>query len=77
MGNEKQGLGTRDEGLPSAGACQHHSLNLSCDSKRPTNLEKEFFFRQNNAGMSMKTKDRCGKTGGEAGMLLKTQTVTR
>ena len=47
VGNEKQGLGTGgwgDEGLPTAGACQHHSLNLSCGSRRLTNLEKEFSF---------------------------------
>jgi hypothetical protein len=32
--------------------------------------EKEFFFCMSNAGMLLKTKDRCGKGGGEAGMLL-------
>jgi hypothetical protein len=38
------GWGLGDEGLPAAGARQHHSPNLSCDSRKPTNLEKEFFF---------------------------------
>jgi hypothetical protein len=42
MKNRCWGLG--DEGLPTAGACQHHSLNLSCGSRKPINLEKEFFF---------------------------------
>ena len=47
--NEKQGRGTGgwglgDEGLPTVGACQHHSLSLSCGSRKPTNLEEEFFF---------------------------------
>jgi hypothetical protein len=49
VGNEKQGRGTAvwglgDQGQPAAGACQHHSHNLSWGSKKPTNLEKEFFF---------------------------------
>jgi hypothetical protein len=61
VGNEKQGLwtggwGLEDEGLPIARACQHHPLNLSCGSRKPTNLEKEFSFWRNDAGMSMKTK---------------------
>ncbi len=33
--------------------------------------------RTSNAGMSLKTKDRCGKLGQEAGMSLKTKVVTR
>jgi len=32
--------------------------------------EKEFFFCMSNAGMLLKTKDRCGKGWAEAGMLL-------
>ena len=61
MGNEKQGLGTGgwglgDEGLPAAGGCQHHSLNLSCGSRKPVNLEKKFFFLGSDAGMLLKTK---------------------
>jgi len=31
---------------------------------------KTSFFCTSNAGMSLKTKDRCGKSGGKAGMLL-------
>jgi hypothetical protein len=41
---KNRGWGLGDEGLPAAGECKHHSLNLSCDSRKPTNLEKEFFF---------------------------------
>ena len=33
--------------------------------------------RTSNAGMSLKTKDRCGKLGQEAGMSMKTNVVTR
>ena len=43
VGKEKQGLGAGDWGLgaggtkalPAADACQHHSLNFSCGSRRP------------------------------------------
>jgi hypothetical protein len=41
---KNRGWGLVDEGLPIAGARQHHSLNLSCGSRKPTNLEKEFSF---------------------------------
>jgi hypothetical protein len=46
VGNEKQvlGLGTGDEEPPAADACQHHSLNFSCGSRKPTNLQKSFIF---------------------------------
>jgi isoaspartyl peptidase/L-asparaginase-like protein (Ntn-hydrolase superfamily) len=49
VGNEKQVLGAwdgrlGDEGLPGAGASQHHSLNLSCSSGELINLEKKIFF---------------------------------
>jgi len=60
------GWGLGDEGLLPADACQHHSLDLSCGSRKPTNLEKELFFLPIDAGMLLKTKDRCGKNGGEA-----------
>jgi hypothetical protein len=66
-GLEARGLG--DEGLHIAGACQHHSFNLSCGSRKLTNFEKEFFFLTDDAGMSMKTKDRCGKLWTKPGML--------
>jgi hypothetical protein len=56
-----RGWGLGGEGLSATGAFQHHSLNLSCGSRKPANLEKESFFCMNDAGMSMKTKDRCGK----------------
>ena len=39
-----RGWGLGDEGLPAAAARQHHSLSLSCGSRKPTNLEKEFPF---------------------------------
>jgi hypothetical protein len=42
MQNRVQRLGPGDENLPTAGACQHHPLNLSCSSRKPTNLEPEF-----------------------------------
>ena len=38
------GRGLRDEALAAADSCQHHSLNLSCGSRKPTNLEENFFF---------------------------------
>jgi hypothetical protein len=38
------GWGLGDEGLPAAGACQHHSLDLSCGSRKPTNPEEGLFF---------------------------------
>jgi len=41
---KNRGWGLADEGLPAAGACQHHSLNLSCGSRKPANVEREFFF---------------------------------
>ena len=44
MKNRGYGQGTGGEGLPAADACQHHSLNLSCGSRKPTDLEKEFLF---------------------------------
>jgi len=49
VGNQKEvlgarGLGLGDEGLPAASACQHHSLNLSCRPRNPTNLEEDFLF---------------------------------
>jgi hypothetical protein len=31
---------------------------------------RKILFRPNDAGMSMKTNDRCGKSGNDAGMLL-------
>jgi hypothetical protein len=37
--------------------------------------EKEFFFCTNHAGMSLKTKDRCGKRCEEAGMSLITKEI--
>jgi hypothetical protein len=51
VGNEKQGLGTGglgtwDEALPAAGACQHHPLNLFCGSIKPTNLKKNSFLAE-------------------------------
>jgi len=44
---------------------------------RRMHREKRILFFANNAGMSMKTKDRCGKRGGEAGMFMKTKVVMR
>jgi hypothetical protein len=38
------GWGRGNEGLPATGACQHHSLDLSCGSRKPTNPEKGLFF---------------------------------
>jgi hypothetical protein len=38
--------------------------------------EKEFFFWTNYAGMLLKTKDRCGQCGGQAGMSLITKEIT-
>jgi hypothetical protein len=43
-GMKNRGWGLEDEGLLAAGACQHHSLNLSCGSRKPTDLEREFLF---------------------------------
>jgi hypothetical protein len=44
-GERKKEAGDRgDEGLPVADACQYHSLDLSCGSRKPTNLEKNSFF---------------------------------
>jgi hypothetical protein len=43
-GKKNRGWGLGDEGPPLAGACQHHSLDLSCGSRKPTNPEREFFF---------------------------------
>ena len=37
--------------------------------------EKNSFFYRNEAGMCMKTKDRCGKSGNEAGMFVKIKLV--
>jgi hypothetical protein len=39
-------------------------------------IEKEFFFLTDDAGMLLKTKHRCGKLGGEAGIPMKTQVVS-
>jgi hypothetical protein len=58
---------------PPASACQHHSLELSRDSRKPTDLEKRIIFLTIEAGMSLKTKHRCGKSEGKAGMSLKTK----
>jgi hypothetical protein len=49
VGNQKQVLrawdwGLGDKGVPAVGASQHHSLNLSCSSGEPINLEKKTFF---------------------------------
>jgi hypothetical protein len=38
-------------------------------------FEEEFIFCMNDAGMLLKTKDRCGKSDGEAGMCLKTKEI--
>jgi len=38
--------------------------------------EKEFFFCTTDAGILLKTKDRCGKTVSEAGMLLITKEIS-
>jgi hypothetical protein len=43
-GKENRGCGLGDGVSPLVGACQHHSLDLSCGSRKPINLEKEFFF---------------------------------
>jgi hypothetical protein len=39
--------------------------------------KKEFFFCGSDAGISMKTKDRCAKGGAKAGMFMKTKVVMR
>jgi len=80
VGNQKEVLvgrswGLGDEGLPAASACQHHSLNLSCRPRNPTNLEENFLFWPNDAGMLLKTKDDCGKLCTEAGMYMKTKEI--
>ena len=59
------------------------ALPIRCKLSRPggsavlqgPNSEKEFFFCANNAGMSMKKKDRHGKRGRKAGMFMKTKVV--
>jgi hypothetical protein len=92
---EKKGLGTRgwglgDDGLPIAGACQHHSLNLPCGSRRPTNLETELLFLTErsrniyeNKGLLLKKWERSWYVAENKGtymlnvrMLLKTQIVS-
>jgi hypothetical protein len=40
-------------------------------SRKPTKLEKQSFFSGNEAGMSMKTKDRLSTARGKAGMSMK------
>jgi len=72
-GRKNRGWGLEDKGLPSVGACQHQSLNLSLGSKRCRNLEKELSFLPNDAGISMKTKGCHGKLWKEAGMSMKTK----
>jgi hypothetical protein len=47
---ETGGWGLGDEGVPAADACEHHSLNLSSGSRRPTNREKEFSFLNGRRG---------------------------
>jgi hypothetical protein len=64
MGNEKQGLGTGNKGLPAATACQHHSLNLSCDSRKPINFENEFFFLTDRTANVIENKGSLWKTQG-------------
>ena len=81
MENQKEvlgarGLGPGDEGLPAADACQHHLLNLSCRPRKPTNLEENFLFLPNDAGMLLKTKDDCGRPCTEAGMYMKTKGIS-
>jgi hypothetical protein len=39
-----------DEGLPAAGAWQDHAVNLSCGSRKPAKLEKEFLFLTERTG---------------------------
>ena len=72
-------------------APEHHSLNLSCDSRKPTNLEKGFFFLTERCGNLIENKGRLWKTlersrnvienkgsyALKAGMLLKRQVVSR
>ena len=74
-GRKNRGWGLEDKGLPSVGACQHQSLNLSLGSKRCRNLEKELSFLPNDAGISMKTKGCHGKLWKEAGMSMKTKGI--
>ena len=59
-GLRARGWGLGDEGLP-ADTCQYHSVNLFHGSRRPAGAGREFVFRRNEAGMSVKTKDHCGK----------------
>ena len=44
MKDRAWGWGLGDEGLPAAGAPQHHLLNLSWGSRKPANLENELVF---------------------------------
>ena len=60
-GQKHRGWGLGDKSLPPADAFQHHSLNLSCGSRKPTNLERKFFFWRIEAGTSMKTKGRTSR----------------
>jgi len=64
---KNRGWALGDEGLPSAGACQHHSLNLSCDSRRPTNLGKEFFFLKDQRGNVYENKGPLWKKWRQSG----------
>ena len=43
-GMKNRGWGPGADGLPAVSACQHHSLNLSCRPRNPTNLEENFLF---------------------------------
>jgi len=38
-------------------------------------VRRRILFCMNDAGMLLKTKDRCGRSGGEAGMCLKTKEI--
>jgi len=75
MKNRGKGLG--DEGLPAAGACQNHSLNLSCDSRKPTSLGKEFFFLTERRGNVYENKGPLWKKLERSGNVVENKSTYR
>ena len=55
-----------------AGMAPLDKMSVPSGKERTSNFKN----RTNDAGMSLKTKDRCGKLGGEAGMSMKTEVLS-